>query len=214
LAPAIIDVIDADSPMIADGTAVSVSAPAITPRAELALGGTTVTSQDTVRPSTTAEILALADSLSADVEPAFTTEARTDRIAASVPGVTRSYLPAPRPSGRGNLSNTIRTASLAVANDATPAVPVVAEVTSVPAGTHLVQLGAYDSADTARKEWTRITGQFEEYFDGKSRLVQEATSGGRQFFRLRATGFADINDARRFCATLQSEDTACIPVVF
>ncbi len=215
LAPALIDVIDADAPVIAEGSTVAVSAPAVT-EAEESLLTASLSSENVIQPSTTADILALADSLTADVEPVLTTAATTDRIAASVPGVTRSYLPAPRPSGLSARGGAIRTASLATATDATPVVttPVATEVTSVPAGTHLVQLGAYDSAATARSEWGRITGQFEEYFDGKSRLIQEATSGGRTFFRLRATGFSDINDSRRFCATLQSEDTACIPVVF
>lgn len=214
LAPALIDVIEADTPVIAEGSAISVSAPA-TLENETALVAASVQTDNRIQPSTTADILALADSLTNDVEPVLTSAA-TDRIATSVPGVKRSYLPAPRPSGLSAVSGAIRTASLVTATDAAPvaATPTVTEVASVPAGTHLVQLGAYDSAETARTEWSRITGKFEEYFDGKSRLVQEATSGGRQFFRLRATGFADINDARRFCATLQSENTACIPVVF
>lgn len=216
LAPALIDVIDADAPVIAEGSAVSVSAPAII-EDETTLIAASVAPDDVIQPTTAADILALADSLTTNVEPVLTNSDSVDRIAVSIPGVTRSYLPAPRPSGLSAVSGAIRTASLTTATDATPVAtvaPVATEVTSVPPGTHLVQLGAYDSAETARAEWTRITGKFDEYFDGKSRLVQEATSGGRQFFRLRATGFSDINDSRRFCATLQSEDTACIPVVF
>ena len=43
-------------------------------------------------------------------------------------------------------------------------------------------------------------------------MVQKATSGGRTFYRLRAMGFADIADARRFCAVLAAEKAECIPV--
>lgn len=221
LAPSLIDVIDADAPVIAEGSAVSVSAPAIADIPEIQANAATpriaagTLAPATTAPATTADILALADSLTQDVAPVLTTTARTDRIATSIPGVTRSALPTARPNTLSSKSTQIRTASLAVASDASVATPAAAaELTSVPVGTHLVQLGAYDSAETARSEWTRIAGQFDEYFDGKSRLIQEATSGGRQFFRLRATGFDDINDSRRFCATLQSEDAACIPVVF
>ncbi len=46
----------------------------------------------------------------------------------------------------------------------------------------------------------------------KSRVVQTAQSGGRTFYRLRASGFADEGEARRFCSALLAEDTACIPV--
>nr|MCW1951240.1 SPOR domain-containing protein [Octadecabacter sp.] len=30
---------------------------------------------------------------------------------------------------------------------------------------------------------------------------------------LRATGFSDLSDARRFCAAMSAEGAACIPVV-
>lgn len=88
-----------------------------------------------------------------------------------------------------------------------------AEPVNVPAGTRLVQLGAFDDADVARNEWTRLSGRFEEYMDGKTRVVQRAKSGGRVFYRLRAMGFADLSDARRFCAALVAEKADCIPVV-
>jgi SPOR domain len=89
----------------------------------------------------------------------------------------------------------------------------VAEAASVPAGTRLVQLGAFDSAEVANREWTRLSGRFEEYFEGKSPVVQRAESGGRVFYRLRAQGFADLSDSRRFCAALLAERADCIPVV-
>jgi len=83
---------------------------------------------------------------------------------------------------------------------------------SLPAGTRLAQLGAYESAAVARSEWDRIHGQFEDYLDDKKRVIQKAESGGRIFYRLRAMGFADLSDARRFCATLIAGKADCIPV--
>ena len=83
---------------------------------------------------------------------------------------------------------------------------------SLPAGTRLAQLGAYESAAVARSEWDRIHGQFEDYLDGKERVIQKAESGGRIFYRLRAMGFADLSDARRVCATLIAGKADCIPV--
>ena len=47
----------------------------------------------------------------------------------------------------------------------------------------------------------------------KRRVIEKATSGGRTFYRLRAEGFADLPDARRFCAALVAEKADCIPVV-
>jgi hypothetical protein len=43
--------------------------------------------------------------------------------------------------------------------------------------------------------------------------VQKASSGGRVFYRLRAMGFDDLGDARRFCSALVAENADCIPVV-
>lgn len=80
-------------------------------------------------------------------------------------------------------------------------------------GTRLAQLGVFDSADIAREEWQRMTAQFEDYLEGKQRVVQRTESGGRTFFRLRAMGFADLGEARRFCSALAAENAECIPVL-
>ncbi len=43
-------------------------------------------------------------------------------------------------------------------------------------------------------------------------MIQKAESGGRTFYRLRAMGFADLSDARRFCSALVAGNADCIPV--
>ena len=48
--------------------------------------------------------------------------------------------------------------------------------------------------------------------EGKRRVIQEASRGGRTFYRLRAMGFEDLSDARRFCAVLLADNADCIPV--
>jgi len=114
--------------------------------------------------------------------------------------VARSPRPMPRPGSF----------QLAMA----PAVAPVAESdgTALVAGTRLVQLGAFDSADTARKEWDNLSGKFGDLLFGKTRIVQAAQSSGRTFYRLRADGFADEAESRRFCSALVAEKAACIPV--
>ena len=84
---------------------------------------------------------------------------------------------------------------------------------TIPLGTRLAQLGAFDSAEVARAEWDRLAGRFGDFLDGKQRVIQRAESGGRTFYRLRAMGFADLGDARRFCSALVAERAECIPVV-
>jgi hypothetical protein len=75
-----------------------------------------------------------------------------------------------------------------------------------------VQLGAFDTAETAREEWDRIAARFPDYFDARPRVIEEAESSGQAFFRLRAAGFDDLAASRRFCAVLVAQGTACIPV--
>ena len=86
------------------------------------------------------------------------------------------------------------------------------EADSLPIGTRLAQLGAYDTPEIARGEWDKLNGRFEEIMDGKKRVIQMASSGGRTFYRLRAMGFDDMSDARRFCSALMAENADCIPV--
>ena len=80
-------------------------------------------------------------------------------------------------------------------------------------GTRLVQFGAFGDAGAAQSEWERITSRFGDYMVGKQQVVQEVESGDRTFYRLRATGFVDLADARRFCSVLLADGADCIPVV-
>lgn len=122
-------------------------------------------------------------------------------------GIKVSLRPVARPTGlRRSMP---RVAPVAATNASAGEV----DVASVPAGARLVQLGAYDSPAVARKEWGKMAAKFDAYLEGKSRVVQKATSGGRTFYRLRAMGFADLADSRRFCAALVAEKVDCIPVV-
>ena len=84
---------------------------------------------------------------------------------------------------------------------------------AVKAGTRLVQLGAFDTEDQARAEWAGLRKRFPELLNAKSLVVQSAQTGGRSFYRLRALGFDDDDDARRFCTALVAEGAPCIPVM-
>ena len=83
---------------------------------------------------------------------------------------------------------------------------------NIAAGTALVQLGAFDSEAIARTEWMRLSEKFPSFMAERSLVIQRADRGGRVFFRLRANGFTDLNDARRFCALLVASNADCIPV--
>lgn len=122
-------------------------------------------------------------------------------------GLGRSLRPRPRPDGLATSPEAVALAAVAGATvrDIDP--------DTIPAGTRLAQLGAFASPEIAVREWNRLSERFEQYLAGKARVIQKAESGGRTFYRLRAMGFDDLNDARRFCSTLVAERAECIPVV-
>lgn len=119
-------------------------------------------------------------------------------------GLKRSLRPVTRPSGLRKAAAAAPAQAAATALDLDPA--------TIPAGTRLAQLGAFDSPETARSEWAKLEARFGDYLEGKKRVIQKASSGGRTFYRLRAVGFADMSDARRFCSALVAERADCIPV--
>ncbi|SLN13847.1 SPOR domain-containing protein [Roseisalinus antarcticus] len=170
-------------------------------------------------PLTADQIQALADQIAQGVAPltALDMEAGEVQLAldgapvvsvipASVPGVSRSLRPQPRPMRISGIEPTAaRTPSasdLALVDPAT-----------IPPGTRLVQLGAFESEAVAAAQWRQISGRFADYMGGKAPVIQQTESAGRTLWRLRATGFEDLSEARRFCAALVAEDALCMSVV-
>jgi hypothetical protein len=150
-------------------------------------------------------VATVTDAVVAEVQQAAVT-ARAEVIDA--PGVRQSLRPRKRPAARAQVVQ----ASLATATPTSASAPET-DAASLPAGTRLAQLGAFDSEEVAREQWDQISTRFSVYLEGKTRIIQKATSGGRVFYRLRAMGFDDIADARRFCSALVAENADCIPVV-
>ena len=157
-----------------------------------------------------AAVEALAEQIAATATPLETLQPAPETTVVTG-GIGRSLRPVARP-----VPLTVTTAAPAPAparTDTAAAGALDVDPLSIPVGTRLAQLGAYESAEVARKEWDRLSGKFAEYLVGKNRVIQKAQSGGRTFYRLRAMGFADLNDARRFCSALVAERAECIPVV-
>lgn len=143
-----------------------------------------------------------------DIEPAPAATDAPAYLPASVPGLAKSPFPMKRPARDWVAEADARAAA---GKPAEVAAVVEVDSASLPDGTRLVQLGAFDSAEIARGEWDRVAARFEALMAGKRRVIQAASSGGRTFYRLRVEGFADVTDARRFCAALVAEGTNCIP---
>jgi len=95
---------------------------------------------------------------------------------------------------------------------------VVASVTpahsapKITVGSALVQLGAYETSQAAQDEWDKLANVLAPVIADRKPVIEQANSGGRPFYRLRAAGFQDLADARRFCSAVSSK-TDCIPVL-
>ncbi|MFK7745658.1 MAG: SPOR domain-containing protein [Roseobacter sp.] len=157
------------------------------------------------------DVVAMLVSGNTPLEGTKTVEARpavvaqsNDPVVIDAPGVRLSIRPKLRPD---DISTLLKPATFTP-----PAATAEIEASAIPSGTRLAQLGAFDSADVARTEWARLQARFGDVLQGKSRVVQEAQSGGRTFYRLRAMGFVDLNDTRRFCSAFKAEGVDCIPV--
>ena len=86
------------------------------------------------------------------------------------------------------------------------------QISKLTVGSAVVQLGAFDSKDLANSEWKRLENLLGSILITKQMIIQKAESGGKIFYRLRASGFDNIADARQFCNAI-NDKIACIPVV-
>lgn len=128
--------------------------------------------------------------------------ANPDIIPATVPGVAASMRP------------TVRPASFQVpATTTAPSNEVAVTTASFPAGTNLVQLGAFQSPTLAAQEWERLQSRFGQLIADRAHFIEVSNQSGGTWYRLRASGFDDRAEARRLCAALQAEGANCIAVV-
>ncbi len=215
LAPRALDLADEDQPVLASMVATAPQAPApekpaIDASAALQSGNVddlVAQLTDGMEPLDDAPLEPINASMSIDTSALDMAVSNAVAVAmVAEPGVKASLRPKTRPAVRA----VVTPASF---ESSAPSAAKELAADSLPAGTRLVQLGAFDSPEIARSQWDKLNGRFGAYLQGKSRIVQEASSGGRTFYRLRAHGFEDIADARRFCSALVAENADCIPVV-
>jgi hypothetical protein len=168
------------------------------------------------------DVLALADQLASGVTPLTDLVEETapieGLIPASVAGVSSSLRPFVRPASLTIPDNSVDDAvAAALASASANSGPNNSEIAvmtaELPEGTKLVQLGAFPTPQDAAEAWGSMESKFGDYMASKERVIQVATRGDSTFYRLRAMGFSDLTDARRFCAALEAGDADCIPVV-
>ena len=228
LAPATTDLSEEDlrvQPIAEAGEVVASDAPVVADETQTALTDADV--DVPTGPLESDDILALVDQIAAGATPmaplsdgeavAPTVLLDGETVAAnavaiidrSIPGVTTSLRPPLRPVALAVAPASAVAA--AVAEAAAPNADISTATLAV--GTKLVQLGAFPTPEAAGAAWVNLQGKFGAYLAGKDQLIQQAERNGTAFYRLRAKGFADLSEARRFCAALEAGNADCIPVV-
>ncbi|MEM1074436.1 MAG: SPOR domain-containing protein [Pseudomonadota bacterium] len=229
LAPKSIALAEEDQPMIAPRTAPIEHPAPLTPAGEatrfeeVAAKTRAKTDADALQKgainAVMAELSGAATSLS-ELDGPKTVSARATGVSdqrelVSTPAVARTNevitAPGPRRSARPRLRPADSTALLQKASFTLAATSEI-DASKIPSGTRLVQLGAFETPEVARAEWARLDLRFGDVLQDKSRVIEEAQSSGRTFYRLRAMGFVDLSDARRFCSAFKAEGVDCIPV--
>ena len=86
------------------------------------------------------------------------------------------------------------------------------ETIPLPSGTRMIQLGAFDTAATAREQWDRFSRLHSDLLSSKESYIQRINSSGRIFYRLRVAGYETKSDTRAACDTLSARGLPCITV--
>ena len=146
-----------------------------------------------------------------------------DVASLAIPGVGSGSAFAPAITSRSpsrprdlnvELSNAVNAAVQAavVAKKAEASAPQQVDLATIPlpAGTRMIQLGAYDSETVARREWDRFQRQHSDLLGGKDNYVQRIESSGRIFYRLRVAGYETRADTRAACSALSARGVPCM----
>lgn len=75
-------------------------------------------------------------------------------------------------------------------------------------GTHLVQIGAYNSADAAHRAWLHFAAH-NPGLGGHPNMITKVNVRGHDFWRLQAAGFAGHASASSVCGALRAHGGAC-----
>ena len=165
-------------------------------------------------------ILVPLDSL-ADTTP----QAQTTTLPPSIPGADPNML---RPERRVQaaalsdnadlLSEAIASAILEATTGVAPApantpdsTPILTPAPSY-AGEKMIQLGAYDDEESANRDYDLLLEDNQDLMGRLVRFVERREAGGRVFYRLRARGFTNMEEAADMCTALLARSVQCIAV--
>jgi len=112
------------------------------------------------------------------------------------------------------LSEAIANAILEATTGAAPAPVNTPEAAPTPsfAGEKMIQLGAYDDEESANRDYDLLLEDNQDLMGRLVRFVERREAGGRVFYRLRARGFTNMEEAADMCSALLARSVQCIAV--
>jgi len=117
------------------------------------------------------------------------------------------------PDNANLLSDAIASAILEATAEDAPAPPEApAPAPQSFAGEKMIQLGAYDDEESANRDYDALLEDNQDLMGRLVRFVERREAGGRVFYRLRARGFTNMEEATDLCAALLARSVQCIAV--
>jgi hypothetical protein len=101
----------------------------------------------------------------------------------------------------------------AIAPVAKPPVKTAAPVPAAP-GKIQVQLAALTTEEAAKTEWTRLQHRYADVLGNRSPVFTHTERDGKNFWRIRVTGFSEQQAANGFCDTLRAKGGSCVTAGF
>jgi hypothetical protein len=165
------------------------------------------------RPLSITEALLVAEATERGMSTAEALATSADEEAGPLPLMPITRLPPPSPEGAPVMSFPPRPRPEASRSGTAQIYRAAYSPAAAPSpGAALVQLGDYATESEALIAWQGLATESGDLLGARDPMLIPASSGGRQFWRLRTAGFADPDDARRFCAALDARGVDCVPV--
>lgn len=73
----------------------------------------------------------------------------------------------------------------------------------------VVQLAALSSETAAKTEWDNLRKRMPELLNSRQPAYTKTERDGRVFWRVRTSGFSDLNEAKTFCERVRAKGAAC-----
>ena len=167
-------------------------------------------------PAKAAPVVQAAAAELAPVQPAPTPTVQAPFASGAL---ARIDLPAPRPADALPVATPVSAEVLAPVPAPAPAAPgpifsrsARIRATFAPAvhglGSHVVQIGAYNSDESAHRAWQHFQSRH-SLLAGHPSLVTKVNVRGHDFWRLQAAGFGGQASASSVCGSLRSHGRAC-----